>query len=705
MPFSNEQLKAIQHMSGPALVLAGPGSGKTTVLTKRAANLIEHNVNPKNILIITFTKNSANEMEGRFIDKYSNQNDVFEIPSFSTIHSLACRIIGNSKIKYEIIDEREQTEILNYASKEARKKDLVTVTGDKFNKMILSEISHYNNVFNDEMFSIEKCKKILSKKFNDHISLKSSDNTDLKENARNLKLSLKNSYSNETTDSSCYINVSDASINDIILINYKPAILTSSQFNFIYNMYTKILNQRRLITYDDMVKSAINILQSDHSVLSKFRKAAHFTLVDEFQDTDLSQLYLIMLLLGNDRNLFAVGDEDQSIYSFRGANPDIMLKFKDIFPGASIYRLENNYRCAGEIVNLSSSLIRNNVNRYKKKFIAVREDNGDVSLIKAEDENSEAVVVFQFIKELINENHSENINENDNQRKSKNKNITADTSVCILARTNQSLKRIANLLMAENIDFYLKDRIDNIFEKDLFKILIMFLKASVDFYDSDSFYIILYIADIGIRPNSINGKSDVYSNMIRYAAGDELLIKKINEFREQMKFIGRLPAAAAIIFVENQFKVSRYICSRDEYKNIKPEDLKEDISFLSKLSSGFSTVKDFMKYISEYGEHMKSSYEKSVQAVNNNHVNITISTIHSSKGLEYDSVWIMGANEGSIPSRKALTPGAIEEERRLFYVAITRAKNTLYISFHNRERGKICKSSRFLQDINIHIKN
>lgn len=566
MPFSNEQLKAIQHMSGPALVLAGPGSGKTTVLTKRAANLIEHNVNPKNILIITFTKNSANEMEGRFIDKYSNQNDVFEIPSFSTIHSLACRIIGNSKIKYEIIDEREQTEILNYVSKEARKKDLVTVTGDKFNKMILSEISHYNNVFNDEMFSIEKCKKILSKKFNDHISLKSSDNTDLKENARNLKLSLKNSYSNETTDSSCYINVSDASINDIILINYKPAILTSSQFNFIYNMYTKILNQRRLITYDDMVKSAINILQSDHSVLSKFRKAAHFTLVDEFQDTDLSQLYLIMLLLGNDRNLFAVGDEDQSIYSFRGANPDIMLKFKDIFPGASIYRLENNYRCAGEIVNLSSSLIRNNVNRYKKKFIAVREDNGDVSLIKAEDENSEAVVVFHFIKELINENHSENINENDNQRKSKNKNITADTSVCILARTNQSLKRIANLLMAENIDFYLKDRIDNIFEKDLFKILIMFLKASVDFYDSDSFYIILYIADIGIRPNSINGKSDVYSNMIRYAAGDELLIKKINEFREQMEFIGRLPAAAAIIFVENQFKVSRYICSRDEYK-------------------------------------------------------------------------------------------------------------------------------------------
>ena len=453
-----------------------------------------------------------------------------------------------------------------------------------------------------------------------------------------------------------------------------------------------------------MMKSAINILQSDHSVLSKFRKAAHFTLVDEFQDTDLSQLYLIMLLLGNDRNLFAVGDEDQSIYSFRGANPDIMLKFKDIFPGASIYRLENNYRCAGEIVNLSSSLIRNNVNRYKKKFIAVREDNGDVSLIKAEDENSEAVVVFQFIKELINENRSENINENDNQRKSKNKNITADTSVCILARTNLSLKRIANLLMAENIDFYLKDRIDNIFEKDLFKILIMFLKASVDFYDSDSFYIILYIADIGIRPNSINGKSDVYSNMIRYAAGDELLIKKINEFREQMEFIGRLPAAA-IIFVENQFKVSRYICSRDEYKNIKPEDLKEDISFLSKLSSGFSTVKDFMKYISEYGEHMKSSYEKSVQAVNNNHVNITISTIHSSKGLEYDSVWIMGANEGSIPSRKALTPGAIEEERRLFYVAITRAKNTLYISFHNRERGKICKSSRFLQDINIHIKN
>ena len=202
----------------------------------------------------------------------------------------------------------------------------------------------------------------------------------------------------------------------------------------------------------------------------------------------------------------------------------------------------------------------------KKKFIAVREDNGDVSLIKAEDENSEAVVVFQFIKELINENHSENINENDNQRKSKNKNITTDTSVCILARTNQSLKRIANLLMAENIDFYLKDRIDNIFEKDLFKILIMFLKASVDFYDSDSFYIILYIADIGIRPNSINGKSDVYSNMIRYAAGDELLIKKINEFREQMEFIGRLPAAAAIIFVENQFKVSRYICNRDEYK-------------------------------------------------------------------------------------------------------------------------------------------
>lgn len=644
MQFSVEQLKAIHHMKGPALVLAGPGSGKTAVLTERTVNLINQGADPNGIFVLTFTKNSAYEMEKRFIDKYDACGDVFCIPSFSTIHALACKIIGNSEEKYEIINGTEQAQLLNYVSNEAAKRELVTVTGDKFNKMILNEISNYNNSFNDMLFNVNNCKKI-------------QDNTFIKD-------------------------IFNAELNKKILSDYKPIILNSSQFVFIYSMYDRILKQRKLITYDDMIKNAINTLSVDDKVLKKFRDMTRYILVDEFQDTDLSQLYMIMLLLGDEKNLFAVGDEDQSIYSFRGANPDIMLMFKDIFPDSCKYYLKNNYRCAKKIVQLSSTLIKNNVKRFNKETIAVRKHNGNFKIIKAEDENSEAVHVLNFIKNIINEEKS------------------TDKSVCVLARTNQGLKRISNLLMAENIDFYLKDKIDNIFEKDVFKLLIIFLKGAADMYDTDSFYIILYIVNIGIKSASVNGNSDVYSNMIKYAAGDDFLIDKINKLREQMEFTATLPPAAAIIFLENQFNISGFLSKRDEYKNVKPEIIKENILFLCRLSSGFSTVKDFLKYVSGYNERIKASYEKSSKP-ENSRVRITVSTIHSSKGLEYDSVWIMGANEGSIPSRKALTPGATEEERRLFYVAMTRAENNLYISFHNRERGKISKPSRFLKDIDI----
>ena len=203
MQFSVEQLKAIHHMKGPALVLAGPGSGKTAVLTERTVNLINQGADPNGIFVLTFTKNSAYEMEKRFIDKYDACGDVFRIPSFSTIHALACKIIGNSEEKYEIINGTEQAQLLNYVSNEAAKRELVTVTGDKFNKMILNEISNYNNSFNDMLFNVNNCKKI-------------QDNTFIKD-------------------------IFNAELNKKILSDYKPIILNSSQFVFIYSMYDRIL--------------------------------------------------------------------------------------------------------------------------------------------------------------------------------------------------------------------------------------------------------------------------------------------------------------------------------------------------------------------------------------------------------------------------------------------------------------------------------
>ena len=616
--FNEAQVAAIKHKKGPMLVLAGAGSGKTTVLTYRIKNLImNREVNPKNILVLTFTKAAAKEMEERFHGMMPKRNQV----TFGTFHSVFLRILvkhGGYSYK-NIVSPRVQTDIIQRAA---------------------TELDHYlGSGFQECM---DKTKEIIL-------------NIELIKNHR-IK------------------DVKEISEKELELKNMSAD--TAWQF---YQYYQNYMQQKHMIDFTDMLLLTYNLFKEKSDVLDYYRDLYRYIMVDEYQDTNPIQNDIIMLLAEPRNNLFCVGDDDQSVYGFRGAKPGIMMEFMKDYPKARQILLDVNYRSSGYIVKGALRVIGNNKIRFEKKIEAFRKPDETVHVQEVKDPVQEAEYVLERIREYREKGVSY-------------------TEMAVLYRTNVDARAMSELMTEYQIPFVMKEHLNNIYEHFIALDMISYLRLSQGEYDRK------YFLQIANRPNryltreSMKTGNVSYESLRRYYRDKDWMVDRIDQLEWDMKMICDKTPYAAIQYIRKRMGYDEFLKEYAAYRKISSEDLFALLEEIWQNSKGYGTIKEWFEHIESYGKMLKEQNKK-----NGEKEGVNLMTMHAAKGLEFDTVFVIEANEGSCPYKKATAAEEIEEERRLFYVARTRAKRKLVISYVKEKNGKDLLPSRFVSELLLNV--
>ncbi len=609
---NDEQNKAIKHFKGPCMVLAGPGTGKTTIIVNRVMHLIRYyGIDPNNILVVTFTKAAAKEMVERFSNTKGYINEYKKV-TFGTFHSVFFRILKqykNYKIE-NLIKEKEKYNIV---------KSIIKGLGYDF--------------YEDEQ--------------------------------------LLDTFINEL----CYVQ-------NMLILNkkYNPSSCNYNQFWYIYEKYKKYKNSNNNFDYEDMISHCYELLINNSAILSDLRRKYKYILIDEFQDINKAQFETIKLIANPYNNLFAVGDDDQSIYGFRGADPNVMHEFANKFGDVKVIALKNNYRNNEIILNLAMSIISNNKHRYKKELKAVKEFGELPLIIRTEDFEEEAKVIGKKIKELsikgMNFSH-----------------------MAVLYRTNIQSRAIIETFIDQNIPFICRDGLSSVYSHWIYNDIVCYLKASQNIEKNNSIYRIInkpyrYIGRETVS-NVMNTSKDFFDSLIGYHGINNLQDKKLKELKKSIEKIGTMKTGIAVNFIRKHIGYEDYIKDYAYSKHINVKPLLDILDEVESSAKKFDDIGEYLKYIKNITEDM--AYKRSGSAKNS----VQIMTMHKAKGLEFDIVFIAGVIEGLIPNvlNDEITAEAIEEERRLFYVAMTRAKDELYLLVPKYRYGKKTEQSRFLREM------
>ncbi|MBQ3061070.1 MAG: ATP-dependent helicase [Lachnospiraceae bacterium] len=607
MKYNKTQLTAVNHKEGPMLVVAGPGSGKTLVITGRTLNLCEQmGVNPINILVITFTKAAAEQMKSRF-EALSKGN--YSNVSFGTFHSVFFTILKSA---------------YNYQSSNILKED------ERY--FIIKELIDGLNIeYEDE-------KEIVSL-ISSEISLVKGEMIE--------------------PGNYCSVNIS------------------ASDFRKIYKEYNEILAKKRLIDFDDMLVRCYHLLKSNKEVLKVWQNRFKYILIDEFQDINLVQYLIIKMLAEPENNLFVVGDDDQSIYSFRGARPEIMLGFPKDYEGAKKIVLDTNYRCSESIVRAALRVIANNVDRFQKDIKTVRQTTNSVDIREFNTVQSQnEIVVKEIIKRI--------------------KSGVKPKEIAVLFRTNTQARAIAAKLMEYNVNFSVKEGIPDIYEHFIAKDIFAYIRCGVQIKDAIDRGELLRIIN---KPNRFISRQALATSRItmdslcEFYKDKSWMVERICDFFEDLRCIGNMEPYVAINYIRNKIGYDEYLKEYAKYRKLDYDEIIETLDELSSEGKRFKNFEEWNEYIKTYREKIsKKAYSKDLDVVN-------LMTFHSSKGLEFEVVFIIDVNESITPHSKSRHREAIEEERRMFYVAMTRAKNELMI-FYSRDRyNKELNPSRFIGEI------
>ncbi|MCH1967534.1 ATP-dependent helicase [Paraclostridium sordellii] len=613
---NENQKNAVLHINGPCMVLAGPGSGKTRVITYRILNLVlNNNINPKNILAISFTKASSMEMKNRALS-LSNDRRLNSV-NYGTFHSVFFRILRFFE-KYEldcILDEKNKKFAIKGILKNLNienAEDEDTILG------VINEISYVKNELMDK-------------------------------------------------------------------IDFDSEILTSDEFCRVYNMYEEYKESIKKIDFDDMLIKTYNLLKQNKQILDRVRSAYRYILVDEFQDINKVQFEVIKLIASPNNNIFVVGDEDQSIYGFRGSRPDFLLEFEDYFKGSKKYVLDINYRSKKDITDIANKLIQNNENRYEKSIKCDREHKGIVKYINTEDAEEEAKFIAKDILSKCEDN------------------CTNYDDFAVIYRTNIQSRALVDAFMDMHIPFVVRDSIVTIYDHWVARDLLAYLRLGIDTTLNEDWIRIINKPFRYISKDSIKLASedrDFIGALINKANLHPKQVKTLNDLEIDLSYLKTLSPKNAISYIRTSLDYDRYVLDYCSNRKIKPTGLIEILNELESSSTHFKTI-------NEYLEHIEKVKSEIIESRNNkNYEGVIFTTMHSAKGLEFPYVYIIGANEGTIPHEKSYDieddkkrKEAIEEERRLLYVGITRAQDELYISSPKNKYGRKVFQSRFIDEI------
>ena len=607
--FNKSQIQAISHMDGPAMVLAGPGSGKTTVITHRIKNLIEKaEVRPENILVVTFTKAAAISMQKRFSTLMNGGKG--QLVTFGTFHSVFYKILRKTR-RYEateILSERQKTDYI---------REIIGRYGISSND--ISELSQ--NIIND---------------------------------IGNIKGNMLNAQ------------------------EYEPSCCKKEDFIKVYNAYNLELKKDGKMDFDDILRECYLLLCENHTILEQWRELYKYILIDEFQDINRIQMNIIELLASPLNNIFVVGDDDQSIYGFRGARPEIMIEFKDYYPEAELIVLDVNYRSTQSIINVAGRVIENNKTRLDKCAHANNNKDFQPDIRKFRNQVEELKFVVSKIKEYENQGISL-------------------SEMAILVRNNSQVQEISSFLKNRKIEAESGKHRSNIYNGMVAKDILSYVRGALKFDGTYFNEDLIYVLN---KPQRYISRQVVLSVNMNISAVRRIYSKNnIDSFLFHIEMIRKLPPQAALSYIRKGAGYEEYLRLYAIENNIPMSGLLKQLEQLVQECSKFNTLEQWINSIdsAQNSEGQNFGKKSSGEGGTNNRINIM--TMHSSKGLEFKAVFIVDANQGIIPTSKALRERDFEEERRLFYVAITRAIDYLNVYAVEERLGCPIEVSMFVEEM------
>lgn len=626
MSLNQAQIEAIAHKNGPCMVLAGPGSGKTTVITNRIKHLIEkHKVKPEEILVITFSKAASKEMRDRFYNlkkEQTKQHDGWA----ATASCVSATASGTSPVTFGTFHGIYYG-ILKWAYK------------------LTSE-----NIFSDEQ------KYQLLQRLVERMNLDIDDEKDFLQGIAGEISNIKNNY--------------------IKLDEYQSKNCDEDTFRKIYQTYEAERKRLKKIDFDDMLVLTYELFQKRPDILKAWQTKYKYILIDEFQDINKVQYDVIRMLAAPENNIFIVGDDDQSIYQFRGARPEIMLNFPKDFPETRQIILDVNYRSTKAIVNGAGRVIKHNGTRYPKQIVTTNEQGVNVHVQEVRHPIEESKYVFKEIQKELKEGIS-------------------PTEIAILFRTNNEARVMEETLMEYNQPFHMKEHFPNLYEHFIAKNIIGYMKMALGDRSRKLFL------EIMNRPNRYIGRDSVDSGEVsfealkKFYADKEWMQDRIDQLDVDLRIIKKCKPYAAIQYIRKHIGYDDFLKEYAIKRRIKLEELMDIVHEIEERAKEFKTIEEWFSHIEEYGENLRRQAELHEPGKNA----VQLLTMHGAKGLEFHTVFVIGANEDICPYKKAETTEEIEEERRLFYVAMTRAKKRLVISYSKERNGKKMKQSRFVREL------
>jgi DNA helicase-2/ATP-dependent DNA helicase PcrA len=595
------QMNAVKAEEKNALIVAAPGSGKTTVIINRVNHLVENKkVSNGNIIVITFTKAAAQNMKKR----YAAMFNVDSSPFFGTFHGLFYKMLLRCGKNIDIIE------------------------GTVVHKIVSGVLGKYFDEVNED-----KIKEAIN-----NISLYKTSRVPLKE--------------------------------------FKPSV-AKEIFEEALEKYEEYKKEHNKRDFDDLAIEVLEVLKNDEDMLLSYRKLFKYVLVDEFQDCDEMQIdFLRLMNEGENNSLFAVGDEDQCIYSFRGSKPEYMVGFDKIFKNGKKYYLSINYRSKMNIVDKSKDIISYNEKRNKKEIKWKKDCEGIIKWFRPYNEKMQS----ENLSDIIVNNKNLGIPYEDN---------------AVLYRTNVESMTIIDILTKRKIPFTLLDREYNFFEHFICKDLIAYLRLSINEFDRNSFLQIIN------RPFRYISKSNLFyiRNYIKEENPFTIIInkedtppfqkKKLDELRKDIHYLNKVSLSSAIAYIIMDLGYRDYLKEYAQKFNQSFEDLEEIIEEFKLSAEGYKTIFEFLEHIEEVKQSIEESKRKTKRE------GVILSTIHGVKGMEFKNVYVINCVEETIPHSNSIKDN-IEEERRLFYVGITRAIDNLYLFSPRNRKGQFKEVSRFI---------
>ena len=475
------------------------------------------------------------------------------------------------------------------------------------------------------------------------------------------------------------IEIGNVKNNCMDIEEYEPVKYTTEKFRKLYRTYEETKKKYRKIDFEDMLIQCRDLFMKRPDILKKWQEKFQYILVDEFQDVNQAQYDVVRMLAAPQDNLFVVGDDDQSVYGFRGAKPGIMMEFMKDYPKARQILLDVNYRSSGYIVKGALRVIGNNKIRFEKKIEAFRKPDETVHVQEVKDPVQEAEYVLERIREYREKGVSY-------------------TEMAVLYRTNVDARAMSELMTEYQIPFVMKEHLNNIYEHFIALDMISYLRLSQGEYDRK------YFLQIANRPNryltreSMKTGNVSYESLRRYYRDKDWMVDRIDQLEWDMKMICDKTPYAAIQYIRKRMGYDEFLKEYAVYRKISSEDLFALLEEIWQNSKGYGTIKEWFEHIESYGKMLKEQNKK-----NGEKEGVNLMTMHAAKGLEFDTVFVIEANEGSCPYKKATADEEIEEERRLFYVAMTRAKRKLVISYVKEKNGKDLLPSRFVSELLLNV--